>query len=181
MLNAAWIPHEMQNVRHVLPMMITDACVALEIDQDNIRAVKWQEWITLPLRPEDDIVHGAKIALRAPTVCVLSSFAKVMRRKPKKNLAGISARDKNICQYSGAYLPPERRSIDHVLPRDRGGSEAWENLVLADKDLNHKKGNRKNSEIGLTLLRQPFEPYLLPSGSFLYPAHIDHERFLYRK
>ena len=51
-------------------------------------------------------------------------------------------RDGNRCQYTGKLLRPDEGSLDHVLPRSRGGRDTWENLVWSGKDVNARKGNR---------------------------------------
>jgi len=49
-------------------------------------------------------------------------------------------------------------TLDHVLPRHRGGGHSWDNLVAACKDCNHRKGGRLPHEAGMRLLRLPHEP-----------------------
>ncbi len=67
-------------------------------------------------------------------------------------------RDGYTCQYTGRKLPKHLLNLDHVIPRDRGGEDSWENLVASDKEINTLKGNRLNSEAGLKLIRKPVAP-----------------------
>ena len=66
------------------------------------------------------------------------------------------------CQYTGTLLRPEEGSLDHVVPRSRGGPDAWENLVWAAKNVNQRKGNRLPHEAGLKLLTVPRAPKEVP-------------------
>ena len=86
--------------------------------------------------------------IRVPTVIVAVNFAKVPKKRPKLCSRTIRERDGNRCQYTGKVLKPEQGSLDHVVPRSRGGKDAWENLVWSSKDVNAKKGNRLPQEAG---------------------------------
>jgi 5-methylcytosine-specific restriction endonuclease McrA len=81
-------------------------------------------------------------AIRVPTVIVALNFAKVPRKRPKLSAKTIRERDGNRCQYTGVLLRPDQGSLDHVLPRSRGGKDTWENLVWSSKDVNARKANR---------------------------------------
>src|SRR5260221_11706573 len=132
--------------------MATNVATALEIDGENqIRPVMWDEWITLPIRDGDNAVRTVRGAIRVPTVIVALNFAKVPKKRPKLCAKTIRERDRNRCQYTGKLLRPDEGSLDHVLPRSRGGKDEWGNLAWADKAVNAKKGNRLPHEAGLKL------------------------------
>jgi 5-methylcytosine-specific restriction endonuclease McrA len=77
----------------------------------------------------------------------------------------------NRCQHTGRVLRPDEGSMDHVLPRSRGGKNAWENLVWAGKDVNARKGNRLPHEAGLKLLSTSRAPKELPATALIRNAH----------
>lgn len=176
-LNKGWLAHEMHSAQHILPMLFTGVCTALDIG-DSERPMRWDDWVKLPIRPGDDVIHTPKFSFRCPTVVVLATFDKAGKTKLKKNLRGVAARDGNRCQYSGRKLQPHEMSIDHVHAKSKGGTDEWTNIVLADKAINHRKGNKTNKEAGLKLLRKPVEPKEMPRSFFLHAAHPDHQRFL---
>ena len=153
-------------------MMATNVATALEIEGDShIRPVTWDEWLTLPVREQDYAVRTAHRAIRVPTVIVAVNFAKVPKKRPKLCAKTIRERDGNRCQYTGKVLKPEEGSLDHVVPRSRGGKDAWENLVWSSKDVNSRKGNRLPHEAGLKLLTEPRAPKELPVTAHLRNAH----------
>jgi 5-methylcytosine-specific restriction endonuclease McrA len=84
--------------------------------------------------------------------------------RPKFNIAltkkTVLMRDNHTCQYCGRK--EGEMTIDHVIPRDRGGKTVWENVVCACKSCNIKKGNRLPEEAGMKLLSRPRKPRLLP-------------------
>jgi 5-methylcytosine-specific restriction endonuclease McrA len=141
------------------------------LEARSIRPVTWDEWITLPIRPHDNAVHTVRGQIRVPTVIVAVNFARVPRKRPKLSPKTIRERDGNRCQYTGALLRPEQGSLDHVLPRSRGGRDTWENLVWSSKDVNARKANRLPHEAGLKLLKTPRAPKELPASAFIRNAH----------
>jgi len=95
----------------------------------------------------------------------------VPKKRPKLSAKNIRERDGNRCQYTGRLLHPDEGSLDHVLPRSRGGKDEWGNLVWSDKTVNAKKGNRLPHEAGLKLLTVPRAPKELPVTTLIRNAH----------
>jgi 5-methylcytosine-specific restriction endonuclease McrA len=162
-------------------MMATNVATGLDIDgEDHIRPVTWDEWITLPIRPQDNAVQTVRGAIRVPAVIVAVNFAKVPKKRPKLCAKAIRERDGNRCQYTGKLLNPDEGSLDHVLPRSRGGKDTWENLVWSSKDINARKGNRLPQEAGLMLISVPRAPKEMPTTALIRNAHgvVEWELFL---
>ena len=158
-LNRNWQAIHVRTPAEAFCQMATGAATALEIEgEEYIRPVTWAEWITLPVREQDQAVRTARGEIRVPTVIVAVNFDRVPKKRPKLCSKTIRERDGNRCQYTGRVLRPEEGSLDHVLPRSRGGQDTWENLVWAAKDVNTRKGNRLPHEAGLKLLTVPRAP-----------------------
>ena len=162
-LNRNWQAIHVRTPQEAFCQMATHVVTALEIEgEDHIRPVTWDEWLTLPVRAQDNAVQTARGPVRVPTVIVAVNFAKVPRKRPKLCARSIRERDGNRCQYTGKILRHDEGSLDHVLPRSRGGQDTWENLVWSSKDVNARKGNRLPHEAGLKLLAVPRAPKELP-------------------
>jgi 5-methylcytosine-specific restriction endonuclease McrA len=171
-LNRNWQAINVRTPQEAFCMMAANVATALEIEGENhIRPVTWDEWITLPIRDSDNLVRTARGPIRVPTVIVAVNFARVPKKRPKLCAKTIRERDGNRCQYTGQLLKPEEGSLDHVLPRSRGGADTWENLVWSSKDVNSRKGNRLPHEAGLKLLSVPRAPKELPVTALLRNAH----------
>jgi 5-methylcytosine-specific restriction endonuclease McrA len=171
-LNRNWQAINIRTPADAFCQMVTNVATALEIDGENrIRPVMWDEWITLPIRDGDNAVHTVRGAIRVPTVIVALNFAKVPKKRPKLCAKTIRERDGDRCQYTGKLLRPDEGSLDHVLPRSRGGKDEWGNLVWSDKTVNAKKGNRLPHEAGLKLLTVPRAPKELPVTALIRNAH----------
>jgi 5-methylcytosine-specific restriction endonuclease McrA len=124
--------------------------------------VDWDEWLKLPVRPFDEVVHyaaGAK-TMRVPTVLIAKNYRKMPEKtfKGKPSKEGVWIRDGGVDQYTGQKLKREEATIDHVLPTSKGGKNEWTNLVTTHKKINSSKGNKLNSEAGLTLIKTPMAP-----------------------
>ena len=83
--------------------------------------------------------------------------------RPNPCPSGVSAKnirecDGNRCQFTSVLLPPNAGSLNHVVPRSRGGADSWENLVWSAKDVNQRKADRLPHEAGLKLLAVPRAP-----------------------
>src|SRR5579871_489378 len=181
-LNRNWQAVNVRSPQEAFCMMATNAATGLDIElgddaspegprAEALRPVTWDEWLTLPIRPQDNAVHTVRGAIRVPTVIVAVNFAKVPKKRPKLCAKTIRERDGNRCQYTGRLLKPEEGSLDHVLPRSRGGKDTWESLVWAGKDVNARKGNRLPHEAGLKLLSTPRAPKELPVSALIRNAH----------
>ena len=167
-LNRNWQAIHVRTPQDAFCMMASNVATALEIEgESQIRPVAWDEWITLPVREDDHAVQTARGAIRVPTVIVAVNFARVPKKRPKLSARNIRERDGNRCQYTGRLLHPADGSLDHVVPRSRGGADTWENLVWAAKDVNQRKADRLPHEAGLKLRAVPRAPKELPVSALI--------------
>ena len=100
-------------------------------------------------------VHTSKIDIPIPSVVRLLKYRRIPRQNRSVSRKGILLRDRGACQYCGQALPPRSLTLDHVIPRSRGGASAWENLVASCFPCNNRKGDRTPQECGMALLKQP--------------------------
>lgn len=155
----------------------------------NIYPIRWADWIDLPIRPYDMTIQGACRVIRAPTVVIAMNYHQMPYVKKSPTKMSIFERDGGVCQYTNKPLTRKNANIDHVIPRDRWqevkgnaqGINDWENLVLCDKELNSRKGNKLNEEIGLKLIRKPKAPPVMPMSAYIKEAkHRDWNIFLHK-
>jgi 5-methylcytosine-specific restriction endonuclease McrA len=176
-LNRNWQAINVRTPQDAFCQMATNVVTALEIELGDggsaqaLRPVTWEEWITLPVRPQDSAVLTMRGPIRVPTVIVALNYAKVPKKRPKLCARTIRERDGNRCQYTGVELRPEEGNIDHVVPRSRGGKNAWENCVWSSKTVNSQKGNRLPHEAGLKLLKQPVAVREMPVTALIRNTH----------
>ncbi|MCS6868523.1 MAG: HNH endonuclease [Thermus sp.] len=101
-------------------------------------------------------LHTPSTRIPVPSVIRLK---RLVRRGPSRiplNRRNVLRRDRYTCQYCGRQ--GGELTVDHVLPRSRGGKGTWENLVAACRPCNLKKGDRTPEEAGMRLLKSPRAP-----------------------
>lgn len=168
-LNKLWQPYELCTVREAVVFLCPEADkdpqgYAMDYETDTLgdgnrilssppRPVDWDEWITLPVRPGDDYISVSRDRrIRLPRVIICASYKSIPLKTVRET---IWSRDKGKCQYTGDEVTRETGNIDHIQPRSRGGKDVPENKVVSRRDLNSRKGNRLNEEIGYKLMNEP--------------------------
>jgi 5-methylcytosine-specific restriction endonuclease McrA len=99
--------------------------------------------------------HSERLTVSAPSVMRLSRYVRVPYRSGvPMTRAGVLRRDGRVCAYCGKRAD----TIDHVVPRSRGGTHSWDNCVAACRACNSRKADRLLSELGWTLRQPPGPP-----------------------
>jgi 5-methylcytosine-specific restriction endonuclease McrA len=101
-------------------------------------------------------VHSVSLEMPFPSIVRLSVFVRVPYKKIILSRKNILRRDGHRCQYCGCSDLP--LTVDHVVPKARGGEDTWENLVCACVRCNNRKGDQTPTESGMRLLRKPLRP-----------------------
>jgi 5-methylcytosine-specific restriction endonuclease McrA len=113
-------------------------------------------------------IHTATTVFPRPSVIRLNRIIRRPRPKVKLLRKEIFRRDGYTCQYCGRRT--RQLTIDHVIPRHKGGEHAWGNLASACRACNRKKGGKTPQEARMTLLHTPREPKATPW--YLFSAHV---------
>ncbi len=93
-----------------------------------------------------------------PSVIVLTSYIRKQELALRPSRKNIYWRDKYTCQYCAKKFWSKDLSLDHVMPKSRGGGKDWFNLVTSCHKCNQKKGNKTPSEAEMKLIRVPYIP-----------------------
>jgi len=113
-------------------------------------------------------IHSVNYKFPVPSVIRLSAMIKRPHRSVRKmTRLEIFKRDQYTCQYCGKVT--RNLTLDHVIPRYRGGQHTWENVVSACVPCNRRKAGRTPKEAGMKLVGQPSQPRV--TGLFYIPAH----------
>jgi 5-methylcytosine-specific restriction endonuclease McrA len=139
-LNATFEPINVTAVRRALVLMLKGVAQAEETNRAE--------------------VHSASRAIQVPSVIRLVSYRHIPQQSRALSRKNILLRDRNTCQFCGDALPASELTLDHVVPRSRGGRSSWENLVACCYGCNNRKGDRTPEEAGLKLQRRP-RPFTL--------------------
>jgi 5-methylcytosine-specific restriction endonuclease McrA len=136
--------------------------LVLNASYEPLAVVSYRRAVILVLAEKADMLHdtgeklhSARLAVAVPSVIRLRQFVKVpYRRRAPLNRRAVFARDGHRCQYCGAAA----ESIDHVVPRSRGGLHEWENVVAACRPCNVRKRDRLLTETAMQLRHPPSVP-----------------------
>lgn len=109
-------------------------------------------------QPHDDWIRAVNFEIQVPRVIRLFRYDRLPRRKIRFSRRNLFARDGFRCQYCDRKLPSTQLSVDHVLPKSRGGATVWENVVTSCLTCNVKKGGRTPREARMRLVRKPHKP-----------------------
>src|SRR5580698_7827532 len=95
------------------------------------------------------------VAVRVPSVIRLLEYRRIPHQSRALSRKNILLRDRNTCQYCSTALPSGELTLDHVIPRSRGGLSTWENLVACCHSCNRRKGNQLPHEANMKPSREP--------------------------
>ena len=115
--------------------------------------------------PYADWVRSVNFELQVPRIIRLLFYDRLPRQTVRFNRRNVFARDANRCQYCGRRFPTSELSLDHVIPRSRGGEATWENIVCSCVKCNVKKGGRTPKEAHMKLVCEPKKPRRSPQLS----------------
>jgi 5-methylcytosine-specific restriction endonuclease McrA len=114
-------------------------------------------------------IRAAAIDVPVPQVIRLCRYIKVpFRRQAPWSRRGVLVRDRHRCAYCGRRAT----TVDHVVPRSRGGEDTWLNTVASCAEDNHRKADRTPEQAGMRLLSKPFEP--TPADALLLAVGVRH-------
>ena len=136
-LNAGYEPLAIVSFKRALVLVMNDKATIVE-------------------RMEEDPVWGTQRSYDRPVVILLTRYVRLpgSRRVPVTR-RGVLRRDAHRCAYCGKAAA----TIDHVLPRSRGGADSWENLVACCLACNNTKGDRTPAEMGWAMRVTPRVPH----------------------
>ena len=152
--------------------------LVLNATYEPLNVVSVRRAVVLLLKEKAELIESAEARLRAerievpvPLVIRLVTYVRVPRRfNLPVSRRTVLSRDNYTCQYCGVQPGKSELTIDHVLPRSRGGGDSWENVVAACGPCNRRKGNRTPDEAGMPLRREPYRPRYIALALF---GHVD--------
>jgi len=136
-LNATYEPINVCTVRRAVVLLLKDKAEMIE-------------------RAEFEL-HSESCTIARPMVIRLVAYVRIPRDTHRRKITrrAVFARDDWTCQYCGSR---SNLTVDHVIPRSKGGLSSWENIVASCAPCNRRKGNALPRQAGMKLLKQPRTP-----------------------
>jgi 5-methylcytosine-specific restriction endonuclease McrA len=148
-----------------MDILVADLTVEVyNADYRVLSRIPWQDAVRLILRGAVYVIdvhtpavhiHGPSLVIELPASVALREYVHIPHHPHTRvTRDGVLRRDGHTCVYCRGHAD----TVDHLLPRSRGGGDTWFNLVAACQSCNGRKGDRTPKEAGMTLVREPFEP-----------------------
>jgi 5-methylcytosine-specific restriction endonuclease McrA len=134
-LNACYEPVNICSARRALTLVFKGAALVERVSAHTVRT--------------------SKIDIPIPSVVRLIHYKRIPRQHRAVSRKGIILRDGSACQYCRVASSAKNLTLDHVIPKSKGGESTWENLVACCFACNNRKGNRTPQEAGMTLAKPP--------------------------
>lgn len=142
------------------PVLVLDASYRpiKQISWKKAMIMYFQEKIEIIKEYEDKWISSPNKRFKIPAVVRLIDFIFKFPFGVKMTRINILIRDNSECQYCNKKLNRKRFTVDHVIPRSKGGKTSWENLVACCAKCNTLKGDKSPKEVALTLKKTPVQP-----------------------
>ncbi len=134
--------------------------LVLNASYEPLNITSWRRAVVLLLKEKaEQVEHNGRVLYSSfplPTVIRLRHYVQVPYKEIPLTRRNVLHRDSHTCQYCGSK---EDLTIDHVIPRSKGGLDAWENVITACVRCNIRKGNRTPKDAGMPLVTTPRRPH----------------------
>lgn len=156
-LNRNWTAVHVCTVRRAISLIYQGFA---SIVDENYQTYDFDQWVKRSESMTDDEprIHAPQFSLQVPHVIVLGRYQKSPPRAVRFNRRNVYVRDAYACQYCGKKPGRDKLTLDHIIPRSRGGRLNWENIVVACVRCNTRKGNKLPGEANMKLKKKPAKP-----------------------
>lgn len=167
-LNRFYLAVHVVGARRAICLLVRDLAEVVDFENGQFANYDFPAWRSVSDRrcreklPDDDWLRSVHFELQVPRVIRLLTFERLPRQHVRFNRRNIFARDDHQCMYCGQRLPVAQLSLDHVIPKSRGGPNDWENVVASCVACNVRKGGRTPQEARMALMRKPVKPKRSP-------------------
>ena len=167
-LNRLWQAVNLCTVRRAMCLLYQEHAQVVFEDNGNFSTYNFIDWcgFSTDVNDGDDYIHTTCYSILAPKIILLVSYDKTPYKEVKLTRQNIFERDNNTCQYCGKKFDRKNLNIDHIIPRDKGGSTSWKNLVCSCLKCNSRKANMTLKQAGMKLIRKPKKPMWRPFLAF---------------
>lgn len=165
-LNRGWHPIAVVSLERAMCLVVGEKARVLDAAHD-FALFTWEDWSVLKAATDEQVVRSAKDAFRIPEIILLNKYAGFPQQRVHFSRRTIYRRDANQCQYCGKKPGTSELTIDHIMPRAKGGKTTWENCCLACTNCNRKKADKTLDQANMNLMRKPFKPkFTLYKGDY---------------
>jgi 5-methylcytosine-specific restriction endonuclease McrA len=167
-LNKHYAALRVVSAKRAFTLLFKEIAEIVAVEDSNYVSYDFQSWKEISAyrskyeHDHHDWIHCVRFDLAVPRIIRLLFYDRLPRQPVKFNRRNIFARDGNHCQYCGKRFPTAELSLDHIMPRSRGGETSWSNIVCCCVACNVRKGGRTPYEAHMKLITEPVKPKRSP-------------------
>ena len=167
-LNRFYMAVHIVGVRRAFGLLYRELAEVIHLEEGQFCNYDFDTWLVASQMRQPDVaahedwLRTVRFQVQVPRVIRLYRYDRVPDHTLRFNRRNLFARDGHRCQYCGRSFPTSQLSLDHVIPRSRGGQTTWENVVCSCLSCNVKKGGRTPHEARMHLKMQPARPKQSP-------------------
>jgi len=160
-LNKNWLPVRLDTVKNAINLVCKGS--AKFVEPKTYQTYDFDDWAAVRAEENKPHISTIRLRIRVPEVMVMTFYDGVPAREIVFSRRNIFKRDRYVCMYCGIQPGLANLTLDHVIPRSRGGISSWENSVVACIDCNKRKANRTPVEAKMRLRKMPVKPKWTPA------------------
>ena len=168
LLNRSYVPLRLATARRAFILLYGGVARALDLEGELFDFGGWSQLSA----SRNNGIATSRGWIRVPRVLHLERYDRLPQRHVRLTRRNLFLRDNYECQYCGARPGTKGLSLDHVVPRSRGGNDCWANLVICCRRCNLRKRDRTPQEAGMRLCRAPQPPPWSPIDQIRMSARV---------
>jgi 5-methylcytosine-specific restriction endonuclease McrA len=149
-------------------MLYCGIAKAVDLEYNTFDFESWSQ--ISEFKEQDDVIRTVSAVIKTPRVVILIRYEGVIRKEAKFNRLNIFRRDGGTCQYCYKQFSRSELTIDHVVPRSKGGKSVWDNVVCCCIACNRKKGGQTPAQARMKLRTKPKKPLWDPVSNIYIKA-----------
>ena len=163
-LNRHWQPVNICSARRAVSLLFMGHAQVVWTDgNNNFSTHDVESWASFHRNAADmEIIRSISVSFGIPEIIVLSLFDRLPKKDIKFTRQTVFERDEYTCQYCGDRFDSKELNLDHVIPREKGGKNSWDNIVTSCIRCNTKKANKLPHQANMHPFREPKAPRWRP-------------------
>lgn len=163
-LNRLWQPVNICSARRAVSLLFMGHAQVVYTDgNNNFSTLDIDSWMSSTRdAPDMALVRSISISFGIPEIIVLSLFDRLPKKDIKFTRQNVFERDEFTCQYCGTRFDSKELNLDHVIPREKGGKNSWDNVVTSCVRCNTRKANKLPHQANMFPVKEPKAPRWRP-------------------
>lgn len=159
-LDKNYVPIKIGTVKNGISLLFSEKALVIDPTFNTYTIWEWIEYSKTNKDPTIPVIRSASLNLVIPEVVIIPTYMRKIEhlKKLKYSRNSVLKRDSFTCMYCGTVKNRHDLTVDHIIPRSKGGKSVWLNIVTSCKPCNTKKADKTLQDVGMKLLKLPRIP-----------------------